>query len=274
MFYFKIERRFNKMKAQITIALMAVMIIAAFALPMALAEDNGSVSDDSSAAIALYNDTSNVSPGLVISPGPVNTEETNITPEMQDEAAVDDNATVQFGQIGWNSFKLWFTWNQEKRAEIELELARLRLIQARVAAKNNNTDAMEKALDAHEKIMERLNETMAKLDGASDMRGLNSSALKLVALERAIQVHELKIGRLTDLLDKINLTDDQRVKIENRISHVENVTARLRDLNQARMEKIKTKIMAVGNMTDEQAGKFIEQRQEAIKNRVEQRLQK
>jgi hypothetical protein len=259
------------MKAKLIIALLAVLMIAALAMPMALAEENDSadVSDDSSDAIALYNDTSNLSEGMVISPGP----NTNVDPEMENEAEADDNATVQFGQIGWNNFKLLFTLDQEKRAKIEFELARLRLIQARVAAKNNNTAAMEKALEAHQRIMERLNETIVKLKGASDIRGLNSSAVKLVGLERAIQVHELKIKRLNSLLDKTNLTDDQKAKIEGRISHVENVTAKLKDLNEAKIENVKTKLMAVRNMTEEEASEFIVQKQQAIRNQVQQKIE-
>lgn len=252
------------MKTILTI-LIASMMLVAFALPMILGEDNDT---DSSAAIALYNDTSNIAEGLVISPAPNNT----VNEEIEQEASEDDDEKVGFGEIGWNHVKLWFAFNQEKKAELQLKIARLRLIQARIAAKNNNSIAMEKALEAHERILEKLNQTMTKIENGLDNKRLNESADKLIGLERAIQVHELKIIRLRLVLENANLTEEQKAKIENRISHVENVTLHLREVQEAKLEKVKTKLMAVGNLTEEQANDMVQNRQDRLEQRIQQKL--
>ena len=254
----------TNMKTILIVALVVGMMLAAFALPMVLAEDS---SNDSSDAIASYNDTSNITEGLVIAPAPSSDD------SLTDEAALDDNATTSSGEIGWNHFKLWFTLNQEKKAELELKLANLRLIQARIAARNNDSEAMEKALEAHDRILARLNETMNKLESGSDMKGLNASALKLIGLERAIQVHELRIGRLNDLLDNANLSSAKIAKIQARIDHAQNVTTHLRNVEENKMNKIKTKLMAVGNLTEDQADQIVQHRLENVRDKVEQKLE-
>ena len=242
-----------------------IALMAAFAVPMALAEDNDS---DSSDAIALYNDTSNITEGLVISPGP-STETTETAAELDAE----ENATIGFGDIFMNRVQTWFTWNQEKKVELELKLAKMRLIQAKIAAKNNNTEAMEKALEAHEEIMNRIQERMSKLDGASDINGLNNSAVKLIGLERAIQVHEARINRFNLMLENANLTDEQRTRIESKISKAEGVTSKLQELSDEKQDRIKIKLMAVGNLTEDEANQIIEQRHEKIENRVQEKLE-
>jgi hypothetical protein len=256
------------MKTTLTIILMAVLMLAAFAMPMILAEDNN-LEDDSSDAISLYDDTSNLSEGLVISPAPTSLE----TAEIADELDAEENETASTGEIMMTQFRSWFTFNQEKKVNLELKIAKLRLIQAKIAAKNNNTEAMEKALEAHERIMNKIQEIMSKLESASDAKGLNFSAAKLVGLERAIQVHEARIARLNTLLENANLTDKQREKVELRISKAEEVTAKLQEISDEKQDKIKTKLMAVRNLTESEADDIIEQRSEKIENRIEQRLE-
>ncbi len=143
---------------------------------------------------------------------------------IEAEAAADDDATASSGEILLNRVKTWLTFNQEKKAELELKLAELRLIQARVAARNNKTEAMQKALEAHEEILNRIRERIEKLSAR------NISSDKFVGLARAIQVHEVRITRLNSLLESVNLTDDQRARVEARLSNVENVASKLRNI--------------------------------------------
>ncbi len=201
---------------------MAVMLVTTFAASFVLAEINQSFDDD------------------------------------EQELQLDEEVTD--GQITWKRMGLWFTFNQERKAEKELELARLRLIQAKVAARNNNSDAMEKALEAHEKILERVKERISKLESKKDISDLNESSVKLTGLERAIQVHERRINFLNNLLENANLTDDQRAKIELRIAKAQNVTARLSELNEEKRDRVKTRLMIELNMTEDEAEQFIEDR--------------
>lgn len=204
------------MTKTIAISLMAVLLIGMFATNLILADTNTSADDEQS----------------------LNLDE-----------------DVSEGQITWKQMGLWFTFDQERKAEKGLELARLRLIQAKVAAKNNNSDAMEKALEAHEKILERVKERMSKIEDGKD---INESAVKLRGLDRAIQVHERRIAFLNGLLENANLTEDQRAKIELRIAKAENITARLSELNEEKKSRLQEKAILKYNLTEEESKKFVE----------------
>lgn len=192
------------------------------------------------------------------------TDSSNITLISENPATIENTSDLELndragdGKIAWRQFKLWFTFNQEKKIEGELDLARLRLIQARIAAENNNSEGVARAMDAHQRIIDRIQERMNRMENNPEGSALNDSATKLVGLERAIQVHERRINFLNDKLENANLTDEQRARIEDKISRAQNVTSNLNELEQAKLEKLKTRIMAVANLTDEQANQVLE----------------
>jgi hypothetical protein len=214
------------MKAILTTAIIAVFMMAAFAMPMISAENN---TDDSSDAIALYNDTSNLPDNIVIMPlPPASGENSEINQEAEDDMNESDGA----GKIAWTNVKLWFTFGQEKKAQVELQLAKLQLIRAKIAANNNDSEAVEKALEAHERILERVKERISKMENSSR----ESNETKLVGLERAIQVHERRMNFLNNVLENANLTDAQIAKLETKLAKMENVTAQLRNLSELKTE--------------------------------------
>jgi hypothetical protein len=142
--------------------------------------------------------------------------------------------------------KVMFEPNQERKVQLELELARLRLIQAKIAAKHNNTAAMERAIEAHNRIMEKIRARIAAISN----KGGN-----LTGLDRAIQVHELRIAKLNAILASENLTAEQKAKIEARIEHVENVTWKLQNVQAKLLNKTKENETEEENCTDSDGGK-------------------
>ncbi|MEM4259442.1 MAG: hypothetical protein QXS38_01620 [Candidatus Pacearchaeota archaeon] len=180
-------------------------------------------------------------------------------------AEVNDNLdeSVTPVRIGWENVKLWFTFNNEKKAMQELRIARLRLIQARIAARNNDTLAMQNALEAHNRILERIQARINAIDGASDKEGSRRVVDKLVGLERAIEVHEARISRLNALLASENLSEEQKAIIEARLEKAENNTVQLREIQAQKKEKIKTRLRAVSNMTEEEADEAIREIEES-----------
>jgi len=229
----------------VLIAAMIALVTTAFIAPLALAEEETNVTNESSEQT------------LVIAPG---------TTETEEELGL--NESVSEGKIFWKQLGLWFTFNQEKKARIELEIARLRLIQAKIAAKNNDTEALEKALEAHERIMNRVQERLKAIEYVTN-KNVSAPVARLVALETAIAVHERRIEFLNNLLATANLTQAQRERIETRLSHVENVTAKLIELSEEKKDRLVTRIMATTNMTEEQAKAVIEAREEAIEGKIE-----
>jgi predicted DNA-binding antitoxin AbrB/MazE fold protein len=169
---------------------------------------------------------------------------TNATTGEQLQEATDLNDSDVGGfKLLVQELKVMFTSNQERKAQAELELARLRLIQAKIAAKHNNTVAMESALDAHNKLLERVNATIKAI---SNKKG------NITGLERAIQVHERRIELLNEILAKVNLTEAERAKIEVRLGHVENVTEKLKALQEKLQNKTVKNETEEGNETAEQ----------------------
>ncbi len=223
-----------------TILAFALVVMLMFATSLALAEEDS-----------------------VISPAPSSETSTDIDAETV--AALNDelDESVSPLRIGWENIKLGFTFNNEKKAIQELKIARLRLVQARIAARNNDTEAMQNALEAHNRILERVQSRVNAIDGASDEEGALLAAGKLVGLERAIEVHEARISKLNEILASENLTEDQRAKIEKHLEQAENNTAQLRALEAEKKERIKTRLRAVGNMTDEEADAEIEEIEDA-----------
>ena len=190
-------------------------------------------------------------------------EETSTSVAIASEVNDNLNESVSGLKIGWENVKLWFTFNNEKKATQELKIARLRLIQAKVAAQNGNTEAMQNALEAHDRLINRVKERVDAIDGEATKEGIRSSAEKLVGLERAIEVHEARISKLNEILASANLTDEQRAKLEEKIAKAENNTAQLREIEAAKEEKIKTRLRAVGNMTEEEADSLIQELEDA-----------
>lgn len=249
----------------LSIALIAVMMLSMIAMPLALAEETSVDNETQDTIVDVVTDTAETTSLIATN--------TIVDDTLVEESAEDDDATVGSGEILSTQVKSWFTFNQAKKAELELKLANMRLIQARIAAKNGNEKAMTKALEAHEKLINRVQERMGRIDGASDEKGLNASADKLVGLERAIQVHELKISRLSTLLENANLTEEQKAKIEAKIAKVQSVTSKLSDLSTQKKEEIKTRLMAVKGLTEEEADEVMSEKEDAIKAKVQERLQ-
>ncbi len=246
------ERRYMKMKT-INLLLGLVLIASLFAMPFVMAEDETLV------------ETNETPEDMVIAPAPEVELEDTTSVDEETIAEINDgfNESVSGMRIGWERAKLAFTFNNEKKAMQELKLAKLRLIQARVAAKNGNEKAMEKALEAHERVIERVKTRVNAIDGASDNESARLAAAKLVGLERAIEVHEARISKLGEILASENLTDAQRERIEANLEKVQANAEKLKELEADKKEKLKTKMRAVANMTEEEVESAIEEIEDA-----------
>ena len=245
------------MKTQIMLVAFIALALVFAVMPLALAENNTDLPEE---------------PAL-IAPPPISIEDNSSQVNEDNEADLELNESVGSGTILGQQIKLWFTFNKEKKMDQELKLARLRLIQANIAMKNNNTVAMEKALAAHERIMNKVEERMNQIKEGPKLNKLNDSAVKLVGLERAIQVHERRIAFIQNKLENANLTDEQRSKLEARLEKAQNNTAHLVQVSENKKENIKNRLMIVGNLTEEQAEELIEQREETIEQKIENKMQ-
>lgn len=165
---------------------------------------------------------------------------------------------------------LRFTFNKEKRAEKELKLAGMLLNRAKIAARNNNTKAMEKAIEEHNRLMERVRQRVEEANRK------NMSSEKLRGLDRAIQVHEAKIERFTQRLQNENLSQKQRESIEKMLNNSQKSIEVLNQLRELREERkvLKEKLKGDGLHEEEKARirAEIEAQREQIRERLRANL--
>lgn len=188
-----------------------------------------------------------------------NMTNTNVTidPSVNDSLKeIDDdlNKNVTGFDIFKEKLAFWLTLNQEKKAQRELKLARLELIRARNFAKNNNSIAMEQALEQHDILIQKIQARIDSINSRSSAEAIKDSFTKLVGLERAIEVHQAKIERVNELLSSdLNLSEEQIQKIQARLSKSQNNTAHLIEIEEQKKDKIRTKLMAVAGINETEA---------------------
>lgn len=183
--------------------------------------------------------------------------EENATPNLISENtnSIQSNVSdVSSGKIFWKEVGLWFTFNQERKAEKEMGLAQMRLQQAEYATQHNMTKVAEKALDAYEKLIGKAGKRM---ELAQKTGNSSAGAIKLAAMDQAILAHQERITKLSSMLENANLTAEQKVRLEEKIAHAENVTLHLQEVQSDKEEKMKIRLMAEGNLTETEAEALI-----------------
>jgi len=196
-------------------------------------------------------------------PNLIATENSTVDQTTADEINDELNESVNAVDTTLARIGIWFTFNQEKKAEKELKLARLELIKAKIAALNNNTKAMEKALTAHDRIIAKIQERINAIDGKAAKEGVQNSISKLVGLEMAIEIHEARIVKLNEILASANLTEEQIAKMQARLDQAVNNTAHLKEVEAAKIDKLTTRLMAISNMTEEEVAAQIQEIKDA-----------
>ncbi len=183
-------------------------------------------------------------------------------PVADDLSNVSD---ISSGTVFMKEVGLWFTFNQERKMEKEMELAQMRLQQAEFATLHNRTQNAEKALEAYGKLIERVN----KRGESVQANNVSVSALRLAAMDQAILSHQERLMKISSHLDNADLTEEQRVRLQERFAHAENVTGHLQEVQSEREERIKTRLMAEGNLSEAEAEARIEKAKENAEEMVD-----
>lgn len=220
----------------IAFGILAILAMAIFASTMVLAEDDNTM-DNNLTTNTCLNDSDGNECGL--------NPTTNVT-------------NIDSGKIFWKQAGLWFTFNQERKVEKEMNLAQLRLQQAEYATLNNNTKVAEKAMNSYNKLMERVNKRNQKIEEREEKQSLNESVSKLAAMDKAILAHETSIVRISDKLAIANLTEEEKTILEARLAKAQNSTAHLKEVQARKEERIQTRLMAQKNLTEDEAEEEID----------------
>ncbi len=161
-------------------------------------------------------------------------------------------------KLGLEKVGLWFTFNQEKKAAKEIELARLRLLEAKAMAEKGNLKAMEKAQAEHDKMLENAQRRINKIQGDTKEQKIKETAKKLIGIQRAIEAQKNRIEVLKDILAEKNLSEEQKTKLNEIISKFESKTAELSEKVEGKKEQIKTKLLAVTQKSEEDVNKIVD----------------
>jgi len=201
---------------------IAVLLVASFVAAQEASADT-SVSTDSSVSVSTN----------------------GVADDLSGDAGVTPDSSFYGLKLGWEKAGLWFTFNQEKKAERELALADKRLVEARVMAEKGNAEGFARAQEAHDELVARAQARIDALDQDGNADNIRNSARKVVGLQRAIEVHKFRIETLKDIEANANLTDEQRAKFDEVIAKMENKTDDMREKLDDRKDKMKTRLRAV-----------------------------
>lgn len=237
----KVERRLKtKMKTLVLTGLLALILVMAV-FPQVIAERPTECIGSDNQSLE--------SPDCVISPASV--EETN--------------ETVTPAQLRRARWQMWFTFNKERKAERQLQLAEMELIRARMAALKNDSKTLHEALKNQEELLEKVRNAVENKREKNTEQGLNESTTWLTGIDRAVEVHENKITRLNLLISEgTNLSEEQISLIQQRINQTQQTIEHLKEVQTEQGERIKKKFMAIENLTEEQ----VEGKLNQIRNRI------
>jgi chromosome segregation ATPase len=214
--------------------IMALLLVTAiFASGFVLAEENLSVNASSNISV----DTENSSDSINVS--------------------ADEQVPSKF-RYGWEKFRLHLMWNETNKLQHEFKLAKWKLQEAKFEAKKGNFEAADSALEEQESILENIRLRVSKFN--------ETNRTLTPGLDQSISVHEERLANLKLLLESSNLTDEQKIKLEMRISRLENNTQHLQDVRDKVREKREDKLQERLNKTLDKA----DERREKLRERMNQ----
>jgi hypothetical protein len=143
-------------------------------------------------------------------------------------------------RYNWEKFKLIFVRNQTSRAEGELQLARWKVAEARIATQKGNIRKAEKAVAENEKMMARVQERISNMESLTP------------GLDQAIKAQERRLVGLNTAFENANLSEEQRERIETNLERIGNVS-RILEQNRDRIQERRQGILDDEESDDEES---------------------
>ncbi|MCG2689774.1 DUF5667 domain-containing protein [Candidatus Parcubacteria bacterium] len=164
----------------------------------------------------------------------------------------------------WRGIRTALTFSQEKKAELRLQFASERLIEAKELAKQNKAGAMEKAMEKYGQEIDKIKEIADKIkDNASSSEKV-SKFLDKYANQQVL--HNEIINKI-----KENVPADVAEKIEQqREQHLERF-GEVMDKLETRKEKVQERIENALQKAEDKIKGFKERRQEIL-DKIEEKL--
>src|SRR3989344_3116281 len=194
-------------------------------------------------------------------------DETANDPELEDEGTTPDKAGYGL-KIALEKIRLGLTFNRARKAELALQLAELRVKEARLMAAGNKLEALQRAKDEHRKYIELSEKHIERINNKNALK--DETKLEIKLKEQKNQVDELES---LILVKAKNLSPEQRDKLlalieEFRASN-QNVELKLvnkKDIIKTRLRARGTSEQEIddeikeGNKTEETKGDLLERK--------------
>lgn len=182
-----------------------------------------------------------------------------VSNDLSGDAGTTPDSAMYGLKLGWEKMGLWFTFNQEKKAQKELKLAGKRLLEAKVMAEKGNEKGFARAQEAHDAFVARAQARLEAIDEDGKEDKIKDSTKKISGLEVAIENHENKIDILKEKLAEGNLSEEQKASIEALIDKMEAKTEAMKQKLEERRDKIKTRLQAVSEKTKAEVESEVEE---------------
>lgn len=228
---YKIRPNKNTMEMIKTIAMIATLFVAVFAVSMVAAED---VATDGSG------------------------EQTVITaqePELADAGVEPDSALYGLDRA-MERISLALTFDKAKRAEKALKHAEERLAEVKAMIEANKLDKAEEAQKNHEKSMKEAEDDIAEIESDGDAEKAKGALEDVSNVEKEILSHSQKVALVKDtILAKMagkNMSAEKIARITAVFDKIKAKAVEVEDKSAQKREQVSTKYKALTGKTDEE----------------------
>lgn len=178
--------------------------------------------------------------------------------ELKGDAGTTPDSAFYGFERALEGISLAFTFNEQKKVEKRFNYANERLLEAKETAEKGSSEGTEKALNAHNKIMEKIGKSVNKSEEGESAEEINNSLDRAVGLQRAIEVHEYKTEVLQEKLSE-NISEEKREAIERALNNTKKSTQVLKRNLERKTQNTATRFRAVSEMNESRAEKAMEQ---------------
>ncbi len=150
------------------------------------------------------------------------------TPESEDPGITPDSFLYGL-DVALDKIGLLLTFGQAEKSKKGLEIARERLLEVKAMAEENKTNAMIKAQNEHDRMLDKVKESIKEIKNDNTTEEIDEEIEVETELEKhVIKIDEVRGDLKVRLKIKGNMTHKQRSVIDSILSAMENKTGEVR----------------------------------------------
>jgi len=145
--------------------------------------------------------------------------------------------------------------NNEKKAELEIANAEERVAEAAVMAKKGNLKGLEKALEVHERNMQRAQKAINKMDSNGDEESAKADLERTIRIQNKLEAHAekataVKARILERQADK--MSEEQLAKMQQNFDRIIAKASEVKQTTEQKQENARTKYKVMSEKKDQE----------------------